>query len=303
MIRFAKLSTLRQRFFLANSFMLFYPHSRRLSRVYSFPISRCSSGRFGEVGRHRKYPYALHSPTGDLGQMTASLDEILTQVESLSRRVAKIELLVGLPSSKIRQLDNNIDHARIADDPYGHMMVVKALAAGFARPHFVRCAPDYYTWTLEQRRRHLSSPSTDHLCKSIVLCNSRCVSDVNHDRLYSKYYCVVVQYSKKLKAEDLVRVLKKLNLENGRELGNKNFNFRLAEDCEIITGYPPNAVTPLSLKTPMPVVLDREITQLQPGMFWMGGGKVDLKWRVDLAEFISVFEPIICDVTPDTDLS
>jgi prolyl-tRNA editing enzyme YbaK/EbsC (Cys-tRNA(Pro) deacylase) len=238
-----------------------------------------------------------------MAQTTASLDEILTKVESLSTRVAKLELLAGLAPLRIRQLDNNTGHARTAADPYGLMMMVKALAAGFSRPHFVRCASDYYTWTLEQRREHLSSPSTDHLCKSIVLCNSRCVSERTDNRLYAKYYCVIVQYRKKLKAEDLVRVLKKLNLENGQELGNKNFNFRLAEDCERITGYPPNAVTPLGLKTRMPVVLDREITQIQPRMFWMGGGQIDLKWRVDLAEFLSVFDPIVCDVTPDTYVS
>jgi prolyl-tRNA editing enzyme YbaK/EbsC (Cys-tRNA(Pro) deacylase) len=230
--------------------------------------------------------------------MTQTSDVLMSmkEVESLSNRLD----CLGASSCSLVQVDG-IRYARAAVDPFADRMLIKAISTGFCNTLLVRCAPDYYNWTLERRREHLVAPTTDHLCKSIVLCNSRCVLDSSEDPLNSKYYCVIVQYRRKLKAEDLVRVLKKLNSEEGREFGNRKFNFRLADDCEGITGYTPNAVTPLGLKTKMPIVLDREITRLQPATFWMGGGAVDLKWRVDLNDFMTAFEPLVCDISLDSE--
>lgn len=186
-----------------------------------------------------------------------------------------------------------------ATDDFACSMTVRAVAAGFCDTKFVRCAEDYYSWALEARREHLSAPSTEHLCKSIVMCNTKHPAESSTDPLNSKYYCVVVQYHRKLKAEDLARVLKRLNAEAGREVSTKAFHFRLADDCVGVTGYEPNAVTPLGLRTPMPIVLDKEILKLQPPSFWMGGGEVNLKWNVQIRDFMNAFHPIVGDVTPD----
>jgi prolyl-tRNA editing enzyme YbaK/EbsC (Cys-tRNA(Pro) deacylase) len=161
----------------------------------------------------------------------------------------------------------------------------------------VRCAPDYYSWTLDERRAHLGASTTDMLCKSIVVANSRCPTEDCSDPLNSKYYCVVVQYKKKMKAEDVTKVLKRLHADAVRPFVASQRNFRLAEDCLGVTGYIPNAVTPLNLRTPMPVILDRAVAKLET--FWLGGGEVDLKWRVSRADFTAAFNCIVGDVTPE----
>ena len=40
---------------------------------------------------------------------------------------------------------------------------------------------------------------------------------------------------------------------------------------------PPCAVSPIGIRTQLPVVLSHRITQLTPDFFWLGAGEVDLK--------------------------
>jgi hypothetical protein len=37
-----------------------------------------------------------------------------------------------------------------------------------------------------------------------------------------------------------------------------------------------NAVTPIGMKTDIPIILCESITKLQPNYFWLGGGEVDV---------------------------
>lgn len=68
-------------------------------------------------------------------------------------------------------------------------------------------------------------------------------------------------------------------------------------DCLGVTGYEPNGVTPIGLN--MPIVIDRAITKLEPGIIWCGGGEISLKLRLDIPEFLAAYKPIVGDVTPD----
>lgn len=237
--------------------------------------------------------------------MHLSKDELLNEIGSLSDRVSAVERRNGCPSTPstvVSVADHRIDcHPSeiFCNDRFLVSMYVKALAKGFRATKFTRCPDDYYSWTLEKRRAFLRAPSTEQLCKSIVMCNARSTVQDSTDVLDAKYYCVIVQYHTKFKAEDLMRILRRLNAERGKILGSRHFNFRLAEDCEEVTGYVPNAVTPLGLKTPMPIVLDKSIIRLQPPEMWMGGGEVSLKWNVRVAEFVRAFEPIVGDVSPE----
>jgi prolyl-tRNA editing enzyme YbaK/EbsC (Cys-tRNA(Pro) deacylase) len=220
---------------------------------------------------------------------------VLAEIAALAARVSALE--AGVKRRAVRPRGDG--QACDATDPFAARMMVQAVAAGFKNTRLVRCAPDYYSWTLEARRDHLGAATTDELCKSIVMVNSRAETQDCSNFLNSRYYCVVVQYRRKLRAEDLGKVLKKLNAAAGNIVSAKQFNFRLAEDCEELTGYMPNGVTPLGLRTPMPIILDRDVAKLESA--WLGGGEVDLKWRVCMAEFVSAFKPIVGDVTPEED--
>lgn len=184
-----------------------------------------------------------------------------------------------------------------ATDPFALRMLVAATAAGFTRTLFTRCPDDYYSWPLEKRRLLLHGASLHHLTKSIVLQNTRHEGeDHPEDALRSKYLCCVVPYTAKIDSDALRDAVRKLYGERSLQApGIRQFNYRLAEDCMGVTGYEPNGVTPLGLKTRMPVVIAKQIAQLDPPTFWLGAGEVSLKWRVELDEFVKAFNPVVLD--------
>lgn len=231
--------------------------------------------------------------------------EFSDAIEVLAKRISALESKSSKkpqPQTDVLSTSRSVDCASAATDTFSVTMSVKALAAGLTRFKFVRCDDNYYDWSLEARRRYLDAPSTMHLCKSIVMANKNWKGEEGADELdpcNSKFYCCIVSYNTKLSAQDLMRIIKDVNVKKNRSPPtNKNLHFRLAEDCVGVTGFPPNGVTPVGLKTPMPLVLDKELTTLEPPMFWMGGGEVNLKLSVDTQEFISCYNPIIGTVTP-----
>lgn len=185
-----------------------------------------------------------------------------------------------------------------ATDAFACKMLVSALATGFKNTLFTRCEPDYYERPLEHRRAFLKAPSMHHLTKSIVLHNTRFVGDgkpASHP-LRGRFVCCIVPYTTKIDSDALREAVRKeLAVVEGKRPSAKEFNFRLAEDCLGTTGYEPNGVTPLGIRTEMPVVLAKQIMALEPGIFWLGGGEVSLKWRVDRKEFVKVFQPFVLE--------
>ncbi|KAG2490808.1 hypothetical protein HYH03_010730 [Edaphochlamys debaryana] len=165
---------------------------------------------------------------------------------------------------------------------------------------FVRVPADYYDQPLEFRRECLSAPSVDHLCKSIVMENTRAHESVKDwsDPYHSKYYCVIVQYTARLNADKLKMALMELG---GRRFARQFYNMRLcAEEVnDRLTGYSHNAVSPLGMAESLPIVLSHRIAQLQPAEFWMGAGEVDLKVGMDVQEFIDAYKPFVLDCTYD----
>eukprot|EP01028_Stygiella_incarcerata_P005596 TRINITY_DN234_c0_g4_i1.p1 TRINITY_DN234_c0_g4~~TRINITY_DN234_c0_g4_i1.p1 ORF type:complete len:282 (+),score=96.56 TRINITY_DN234_c0_g4_i1:81-926(+) len=160
-----------------------------------------------------------------------------------------------------------------------------------------RVPSNYYDEPLSWRQNALGAHSIDHLCKSIILENTHCIHSDCHDRLNSRYYCVILQYVSKLSSEKIARFVRK-TLSKGK-VSKSAFNFRLAppEDALQLTGYINNAVTPVGMLHPIPLILSHSIMDLLPSYFWLGGGEVDLKLRVQIDEFIKVFDPFITDVT------
>lgn len=161
---------------------------------------------------------------------------------------------------------------------------------------FKRVPADYYDRTLEERRDLLEAASIDHLCKSIVMVNTQAPESVKDcsDYKNSKFYVVIVQYTARLNAEKVKQFVYSLN--EGK-IPKKRFNLRLAPEDEAhrLTGYSHNAVTPVGMRTQIPIILSEAIVRLRPPFFWLGGGDIDLKLGLNVQEFVKVFNPFITD--------
>ncbi|GLC41642.1 hypothetical protein PLESTB_000693600 [Pleodorina starrii] len=170
----------------------------------------------------------------------------------------------------------------------------------FSGFRFVRVPGDYYDQPLEFRRDCLGAASVQHLCKSIVMENTRAHESVSgwEDPANSKYYCVIVQYTARLHADKLRVAVQELS---GRKFGRQYFNMRLApeEVNDALTGYSHNAVSPIGMRERLPMLLSHRIARLQPGEFWLGAGEVDLKVGMNVDEFIAAYQPFVIDCTYD----
>lgn len=56
-------------------------------------------------------------------------------------------------------------------------------------------------------------------------------------------------------------------------------------------------VSPIGIKTPLPIILSHRIAQLQPDFFFLGAGEVDLKLGLPAAEFVRRYQPFVWDCT------
>ena len=101
---------------------------------------------------------------------------------------------------------------------------------------------------------------------------------------------MVVQYDgPNLNREKLTDVVRAM--EGGGAAGKKQYNLRMVDGdvSARLSGFEHNAVSPLGMATPLPVVLSARIAKVPGGQLWLGGGEPDLKLRVDGEEFIKVF--------------
>ena len=158
---------------------------------------------------------------------------------------------------------------------------------------FIRAPKEYYDETLEFRRAVLGAPSVDCLCKSIVMENTRVDEDAcQEDPNIIKYWLVIVQYAcPGAKKELLNKCVHSLQ----PSLSKKKVNMRVvAEDLSMeLSGFGKNAVSPVGMKTKMPILMAQAVADLEAGVFWLGGGEVDLKLGLKTADFIAAYEPVV----------
>mmetsp|Transcript_14975 Transcript_14975/g.12443 ORF Transcript_14975/g.12443 Transcript_14975/m.12443 type:complete len:137 (-) Transcript_14975:33-443(-) len=117
-----------------------------------------------------------------------------------------------------------------------------------------------------------------------------------------RYVAVVVQYGQKLHKEKLGFAVRRIETERMGlpAAGRKAFNMRMVEPevSQKLSGFTHNAVTCVGMSTKMPIIIsDRIIDDLPYEDFWLGGGHIDLKLRLCKDEFLSVFNPIVADIT------
>eukprot|EP01092_Planopodium_desertum_P013598 TRINITY_DN6639_c0_g1_i1.p1 TRINITY_DN6639_c0_g1~~TRINITY_DN6639_c0_g1_i1.p1 ORF type:complete len:110 (-),score=4.40 TRINITY_DN6639_c0_g1_i1:32-361(-) len=87
------------------------------------------------------------------------------------------------------------------------------------------------------------------------------------------------------------------------KLGRKKYKFRLAKpaDNARLTGYEHNAVTPIGLKSEVPIILSDKI--LKNDTMWLGGGEVDLKWNVNVRQFVEKLGSFVGDIADELEES
>ncbi|KAI8476137.1 MAG: YbaK/prolyl-tRNA synthetase-like protein [Monoraphidium minutum] len=189
------------------------------------------------------------------------------------------------------------------DSAVQHRLARELAEKGVPGFRFVRVPPDYYERPLAWRQGVLGAASVHHLCKSIIMENTRAHPSVKgwEDPHNSKYYCVVVQYTARFNNEKLCAHLHKLN---GGKVGKKWFNLRLCPEdvSDSLSGFGHNGVSPVGLAARVPIILSHRITQLTPDFFFMGGGEVDLKLGLSAADFAAAYagQPLmVADCTYD----
>ena len=156
---------------------------------------------------------------------------------------------------------------------------------------------DYYSWTLDQRAKFLGGPSAQALTKTMIMVNYMYREENASDPHYPRFVLVVVQYCRQISSQKVLGVAKRYQNsfyenEPEKKVGIKGFKFRLAEnqDMEDLSGYRFNAVTPFFMtNNTLPVILDSSIANLDPGFFWMGGGRVSLKLGISVKDTKTFF--------------
>eukprot|EP00250_Pteridium_aquilinum_P008822 c18235_g1_i2 orf=127-849(+) len=236
--------------------------------------------------------------SSELANLKALQDRILERITCLEACLSQspaIHNAIRLPALAFSE-QHEQPHAQQQASLLEEKLTTLLLTAGVTSFQFRRVPADYYDRSLEERRDLLAAASIDHLCKSIVMVNTQAHESVKDcsDHKNSKFYVVIVQYIARLNAEKVKQFVYSLN--NGK-IPKKRFNLRLApeDDAYRLTGFSHNAVTPVGMKTPIPIILSDAILKLQPPFFWLGGGEVDLKLGLSTEDFIKMFNPFIAD--------
>ena len=215
------------------------------------------------------------------------ISKLCERQESILDRISSLEKLLSVAHTPSRDFRKN----SAVEDPLGTAKKLgdELESKGIKSYCFVRTPSDYYEKDLEYRRTVLQAPSVDHLCKSIVMENTR-VDGSEPDVI--KYWLVIVQYTSRLDNTKLIKFV--WNHHNGR-LGRQKINMRLVSEAksEELTGFGKNAVSPVGLRTGLPIILAQEIADLDPKEIWFGGGEVDLKLGMPTEEFIRAYGPTV----------
>lgn len=84
-------------------------------------------------------------------------------------------------------------------------------------------------------------------------------------------------------------------------LSKKKFHFQLAndEDSFTLSGFGHNAISPIGLMQAIPVVICRRCLGIKNGIIYLGGGKVDVKLALPVADLIRGTNAIVGDITEE----
>lgn len=162
---------------------------------------RCASTSAGTPSASRSFDYLSSNMTSTLvmncngaesqvAERVAALqrkqDDILARIAELERRCASNSTVAPFAPMDI--------------SPVQRRLAEELAAEGIVNHRFVRAPPEYYDQTLEFRQAVLQAASVHHLCKTIIMENTRV--EAREEGIH-KYYMVIVQYSAKLHSDKL----------------------------------------------------------------------------------------------------
>jgi hypothetical protein len=107
-----------------------------------------------------------------------------------------------------------------------------------------------------------------------------------------KYWLVIVQYASAGAKKEL---LNRCVCSKQPSLSKSKVNMRVvAEDVSVeLSGFGKNGVSPVGMKTPLPIILAESIVTDLDDFFWVGGGEVDLKLGMSVKEFVDAYNPVV----------
>lgn len=159
---------------------------------------------------------------------------------------------------------------------------------------FQTVGDDFYSLDLDVRARDiLGAPSTSHLCKSLLMRNSKCSNADCADRRNAKYYLLLFQYDTKLRQQKLQKFVKKMSGKS-----NKFVKFSLAspEETRALTRFEFNCVSPFGVGD-IPIIISHRIIEEQLKYIWMGSGSLRVKLRIDSEELCRKLPHFVADIT------
>ena len=224
-----------------------------------------------------------HTSSSRIEALSRSLDESLQRLEKLEQGLSTPLEADSSGYSWTRRPLQRVDDPRGTAKRLGDELE----SMGVREYAFVRAPKEYYDRDLDFRRQVLNAPTIDHLCKSIVMENTKVDGS---DPSVVKYWLVIVQYNARLSNE----ALRAFVLEHHKgALPKSKVNMRLVAEGKSndMTGFTKNAVTPIGMKNRLPIVLAKEIADLHE--FWLGGGEVDLKVGLPVDDFVRAYKPFI----------
>ncbi|KAJ2517456.1 hypothetical protein H4217_003954 [Coemansia sp. RSA 1939] len=190
--------------------------------------------------------------------------------------------------------------------PAGVNRVVQALTALGLRTttRVYRVPRTYYSWPLYERALSVGAPSAEHMCKTVVLANTRWRSNNSNNSAEAeqteKYVCVVVQYTHTISTQALVDAVNGRTGGYPQPVSRKQFNFRLADEraaCAL-TGFGHNGVAPIGWPVRgVPVVVSAAIAGLRPPVIWLGAGDVDYKMAVPVVALVAAAGCIVAHIS------
>ncbi|KAI1309715.1 hypothetical protein EDD11_004057 [Mortierella claussenii] len=157
---------------------------------------------------------------------------------------------------------------------------------------FFHVASDYYNWPLEQRARVIACPSTFHLCKTLIFENTKFKQDENKAVDEDRYWCIIVQYEG---AVNITKLEKAVRDRTGSSRKATHLRIAPAEKSLELTGFVNNAVSPVGMRTNLPILISSAITELSPPVFYLGAGHIDWKIALPIQGFVKKWNASIVD--------
>ncbi|KAI7871691.1 YbaK/aminoacyl-tRNA synthetase-associated domain-containing protein [Spinellus fusiger] len=217
-----------------------------------------------------------------------TLNALSTEIGQLYKSVSK---------EYLKQWEVECQEATVSDCPDSVKQAQKGIqkVGLFHLSKFIQVESNYYDWELQQRAFRVNAPSREHMCKSVLLENTRCIHDSIQDPNNARYYCVITQYVKPVNTQKLLNYVRDLT---NKEISKKYYNFRLADAQKSfeLTGYLSGGVCPMGMIESVPVIISKSVMELEPPVMYLGAGHIDWKWGIPVQAFVDATRCRVADL-------